>query len=231
MTKLTEAWQQYHAETAFNWSVLPGALQQQAETIRFPARSLIVTRGEMPSYIYFIQSGIVAGVREYENGNEYNYFRLDNANGCIGLLELLAQETSYVASIICMTEVIAARIDAAAVYCAIMEDINLLRRCTALLASDLYQRSGSDGALYYFRGIDRVRYYLIAYFEENSKHGGSVTVQEEYQNIASHIGMSVRTVGRNIQKLRQSGEILSKNRHILMTREQYLKMVQAIYEE
>lgn len=207
--------------------MLPGALQRQAETILFSACSLIVTRGEMPSYIYFIQSGIVAGVREYENGNEYNYFRLDNANGCIGLLELLAQETRYVASIICMTEVTAACIDAAAVYCAIMQDINLLRRCTALLASDLYQRSGSDGAC----GIDRVRYYLIAYFEENSKHGDSVIVREEYQDIASHIGMSVRTVGRNIQKLRQSGEILSKNRHILMTREQYLKIVQAVCEE
>lgn len=62
MTKQTKAWQQYHAEIALNWSVLPQALQRQVETIRSPAR-----------------------------------------------------------------------IDAAAVYCAIMKDIDLLCRCMALL--------------------------------------------------------------------------------------------------
>nr|WP_300185904.1 hypothetical protein [uncultured Agathobaculum sp.] len=49
---------------------------------------------------------------------------------------------------------------------------------------------------------DGARYYLIDYFEENSKYGDSVTVQEEHQNIARHIGMSVHTVGRNTQKRR-----------------------------
>lgn len=227
MMKLSEAWQKYQRQP-FNWSSLPEKLKQQGKIIRFSPGSLIVNRGDMPNYIYFIQSGVVAGMREYENGNEYNYFRLDHANGSIGLLELLAQETSYVASIVCLTEVTAARIDAAAVYDTIMQDVELLRRCTALLASDLYKRSNSDGALYYFRGIDRVRYYLIAYFEENSHAGASVIVQEEYRDIASRIGMSIRTVGRNIQKLRQMGEISSKNRHIVLTREQYLKMVREI---
>ena len=120
-----------------------------------------------PQEVFFILEGTAAGIREYADGNEYSYFQLDKSNGSIGLLELFARKDRYVATIVSLTKMKLMKINSEVVYGAIMEDVSLLRRCTVLLADDLYQRSGNDGILYYFQGIDRVRYYLTSYYEEH----------------------------------------------------------------
>lgn len=118
-------------------------------------------------------------------------------------------------------------------YEEIMSDITLLRRCTTLLAGDLYKRSGNDGLLYYFRGIDRVRFYLVTYFEEHvvkDVSGTSVQVHAEYQDIAARIGVSVRTVGRNVQKLKEYGEISSRKKKIVISKDQYHMLLSHLCE-
>ena len=174
---------------------------------------------------------MAAGVREYADGNEYSYFQVDRQNGNIGLLEIFARKESYIATIVSITRVEMVRIDAALIYEAAMQDVSLLRRCTALLADDLYKRSGNDGILYYFQGIDRVRYYLTSYYEIHQAEAekGKVTVHAEYQDIASSIGVSVRTVGRNLQKLKEIGEIGSWHKKTTVSQEQYRQMLENLY--
>ena len=112
-----------------------------------------------------------------------------------------------------------------------MEDKSLLRRSMSLLAEDLYQRSGKEGILYYFQGIDRVGYYLTSYYEEHREdaENGKLIVRAEYQDIASSIGVSVRTVGRNLQKLKESGEIGSSKKKIIVSDIQYHQMLDSLY--
>lgn len=221
---LKDTWKKYEEEKEFNYSILPEALKRRGEKIIFPPKSLIVSRGDFPKSLFFIMSGTAMGIREYSDGNEYSYFQLDHTNGSIGLLELLARKESYVATIMTTSELTAIRINAEDVYEAIMSDIILLRRCTTLLADDLYKRSGNDGILYYFRGIDRVRFYLVTYYEEHvteDASGTNVQVNAEYQDVVARIGVSVRTVGRNIQKLKECGEISSRKKKIVISKDQY----------
>lgn len=231
--ELKKAWEAYREEDNFHYDFLPDLLKQRGERIVFEPKTMIVSRGEFPDSIYFIRSGTVAGIREYSDGNEYSYFRLNQKNGSIGILEVLARKEQYIATIVSVTKVTAIRVDAADVYRAIMTNVSLLRRCTALLAQDLYQRSGNDGILYYLQGIDRVRFYLVTYYEENQgrekDETETVTVQAEYQEIASRIGVSVRTVGRNIRKLKETDEIVSCKKKIQISYEQYKRMMENIY--
>ncbi|MBM6949228.1 Crp/Fnr family transcriptional regulator [Mordavella massiliensis] len=224
-------WEKYREETVFNYSVLPEHLKKHGEHLVVEPQTLIVSRGEFPGSIYFILDGVAAGVREYADGNEYSYFQLDRQNGNIGLLEIFARKESYIATIVSITRVEMVRIDAALIYEAAMQDVSLLRRCTALLADDLYKRSGNDGILYYFQGIDRVRYYLTSYYERHQAEAekGKVTVHAEYQDIASSIGVSVRTVGRNLQKLKETGEIGSWHKKTTVSQEQYRQMLENLY--
>ena len=192
----------------------------------------MVSKGEFPANIYFILEGNVAGVREYSNGNVYSYFRLDEANGSIGLLEILAKQEKYIATIVTVTEVKALRIDSTVVYRAIMEDIGFLRKCSNMLSDDLYKRSGNDGVFYYLSGIDRVRYFLTNYYNdhpERKNEKGQMIVQAEYQEIANTIGMSIRTVGRNLQKLRETDEIRSERKKIVIGQKQYENLMSHLY--
>lgn len=228
---LQRLWEEYSAETVFNYSVLPEQVKKQGTCLELDARQVIVSRGEFPHAIYFILEGMVTGVREYADGNEYSYFQLDRHNGSIGLLEILARKDRYIATIVSKTKVKLLRIDAEVIYGAIMEDKSLLRRSLALLAEDLYRRSGNDGIFYYFQGIDKVRYFLTSYYEEHRGKGGNgrITVQAGYQEIASSIGVSVRTVGRNLQKLKEKGEISSSRKKITISELQYRQMLDSLY--
>lgn len=230
--ELLDAWNYYKDETVFNYSVLPDEIKNKGETFIFEPKQQIITGGDFPRYIYFILSGTAAGIREYVDGNEYRYFQLDATNGCIGLLELLARKDQYIATIISLTSVTVVRMDSAIVYAAILSEISLLRRCTSLLAQDLYQRSGNDGLFYYFQGIDRVRFYLVTYYEEHrteQQTSDKVFVEVQYQDIAKRIGVSVRTVGRNLQKLKENKEITSWKKKIFISKKQYRMMMDHIY--
>lgn len=229
--ELRESWNRYKEETVFNYSVLPEYLKARGEHLEVPPKNLIVSGGEFPRYIYFILEGVVAGIREYSDGNEYSYFQLDKNNGSIGLLEIFARKSSYIATIVSVTKVELVRMEAAEIYDEVMKNAQLMRRCISLLADDLYKRSGNDGILYYFQGIDRVRYFLTNYYEvhRNEKQSGKVIVFAEYQEIANNIGVSVRTVGRNIQKLKENQEIGSFRKKITLTEKQYRELLKKLY--
>lgn len=219
--KLEEVWKKYELKSTFNLSILPESIKKQGVLIKYAPKSVIVLRGEFPQYIYFIQSGTALGTRNYTNGNEYNYFQLDQNNGNIGLLEILARKEQYIATIVSMTEVEVLRIESAVIYDLVMSDMELMRRCTTLVAQDLYMRSGNDGLLYYFSGLDKVRFYLVDYYDKHRDGKEKVIVYSEYQEIASHIGVSIRTVGRSLKKLKEGGEILSVNKRVVLTEEKY----------
>lgn len=230
--KLVELWKHYEADGAFNISSLPKELLNKGVQVEYKPNSILVSRGEFPDSIYFIREGIVAGIREYSNGNTYHYFQLDHENGSIGLLEILAKQEQYIATIISVTSVKILKIDSAIVYQAIMKDAELLRKCIHLLSNDLYTRSGNDGALYYLAGIDRIRYFLIDYCErhrDETDKRGNLIVQTEYQEIANSIGMSVRTVGRNLQRLRTSEEIRSDKKKIIIGKKEYERLLEKLY--
>lgn len=228
--KLEKLWRKYKSDGDFNLQALPESLVKQGVLVEYEKNRILVSRGERPDYIYFIQEGMVAGIREYANGNTYSYFQLNSTNGSVGLLEILAGKEHYIATLSTITRVKALRINAALVYQTIMEENELLRKCINLLADDLYMRSGNDGIMYYMSGLDRVRFFLLTYYEGHQKNSeGDVLVEAEYQDIANGIGMSIRTVGRNLQKLKETGELKNIQKKIIMGKQQYEKLQANIY--
>ena len=215
-------WAKFESETVFNFSILPEKIQKYGKEMAFHPKQFIVSRGEALKYIYFLKSGSAMGTRNYTDGNEYNYFVIDQENGNIGILELFAREPEYIASIMCTTEVIAIRMDAEIIYDFVMENTDMLHRCITLIAQDLYKRSANDGKFYYLDGINRVRHYFVDYYNEHLKEGSrKITVYAEYRDIAAGVGISVRTVGRSIQKLKDNGEIRSVNKRVVIDENSY----------
>ena len=214
--RLEELWKKYSPYNQFNLSVLPEEIKSQGVRLTYEPHSVIISRGEFPKYIYFIESGTALGTRDYKDGNNYYYFRITSKTGSVGLLEVLAHEPQTIATVVASTRVTVLRISSAVIYEYLMTHLDMLYNCTYIVAHDLYQRSGNDGILYYQRGIDRVRFYLVQYY------------MPDYQTIASNIGVSVRTVVRSIQKLKELGEITSVRKKIYISERQQLIMLEEI---
>lgn len=223
---LQQAWAKYQKESYFNYTVIEDFLTQFGQEVSFEPGDVIVMGGEFPEYVYFIKEGIGVGKRHYADGNEYIYFQVDSSSGNLGLLEVLAHKESYISTVSCSTALTALKIPAHLVYEKIMTDPALLRRCSVLLAQDLYRTSGNEGLLYRFQGIDRVRYYLINYYEEQPDE--RVVVTADYQEIAFELGISVRTVGRSIKQLKEQEEISGQKRRIFINAAQYQRLVEKL---
>lgn len=226
---IQQKWALYAHETVFNYAILPQEIQSKGKAVTFHPKQFIVLRGDFIRYVYFIKSGSAMGTRNYADGNEYNYFLIDNQNGNIGLLELFAREPEYIASILCTTEVTAIRMDAEIIYDYVMQNQEMLHRCITLIAQDLYQRSANDGRFYYLDGINRVRHYLVDYYHEHFKDcKKKVTVYAEYRDIATSVGVSVRTVGRSIRQLKEKGEIQSAGKKVIIDADNYSLLLSSL---
>lgn len=225
---LQELWKEYSPFNHFNLSVLPDEIKTQGVRITYQPHSVIINRGEFPQFIYFIESGTVLGTRDYTDGNTYHYFNINSEAGCVGLLEVLAHRPHTIATVIAGTAVTALRISSAVIYQYLMTHVELLYGCCFVVSNDLYLRSGNDGILYYQKGIDRVRYYLVQYYTLHAFEEDELIIQPDYQTIANNIGVSVRTVVRSIQKLKESGEITSVKKKNYISKKQCSNMLEEI---
>jgi len=222
---LEDLWPQYEEYTYLNRDCLPSGLLEKGIQIEYKAGSTIISAGDYPEYGYFIKSGTVQGVRQYADGNNYYYFTLNEKDGSVGLLELFSRDTESIATIIAKTDVVATRIPSDEIYKYIMNDVELLRRCLHTTASSFYLRSGNDGLLYYKRGLDRVKYFLIQYYENNNTQNSTIILKSDFQSIAHSIGISSRTVGRSMKVLKEEGFVNFHKKKFSMTYEQYKQLL------
>jgi len=226
--RLEELWVKYDSYDQFNYSILPKELRERGSIVRFRPKEAIINQGDFPRYIFFIIEGVAFGTRNYSDGNNYHYFTLTPSTGCIGLLEVIARKQKAVATVIAATDMKLLKLDSAVAYEYLMTHIEILRNCAYIVSSDLYQRSGNDGFLYYKKGIDRVRYYLVQYYLMHHQEEEVLVVEPDYQALASNIGLSVRTVVRCVRKLKQTEEISSWHRKITISPAQHARIMSVI---
>ena len=223
---LKAVWQQYDIGQPFNYQDMVPYLQGQQQKVNYRSGQTIITRGDFPESIYFIISGLAIGRKLDREGNDYRYFQVGSDNGNLGLLEVLSRQEAYVATITCLTAVQVIKVDAALVYQLVMDHLVLLRKCSFLLATDLYQRSSNDGRYYFYSGTKRLQLFLIQYFEIHHPKTSSqqLIVKFNYEEIAAQIGVSVRTIGRSISKLKQRHELSMQGKRITLSDRQYQQM-------
>lgn len=139
---LRDSWGKYKAVEDFNYSDIEEYIRDIRQTRLFNSGKAIVEKSDFPSYIYFIIEGITIGQRRYKDDNEFSYFQVDKKSDNIGLLEVLSKKEQYVATITCLTDVTVVKLESTVIYELIMNNLNLLRKCSFLLAKDLRNRSG-----------------------------------------------------------------------------------------
>ena len=221
---MMHVWNQFDVTCGIALDLLPEALVARCKRKKYAPKDVIISEGDLLEYVYFIESGVVDGMKRFENGKDYQYFRLDRFNGAIGLLELFSRQSSIIATIVAKTNVSILRIPADELYLFAMNDMPLLRKISCHIANDLYRDSGLNGRLFYLNGLERVCFYLTDYYQKFSYPQSVIVVRQSYQTIANHIGVSQRTVVRAIRDLRAEGLCSMCGKHIQISREQMERM-------
>jgi CRP-like cAMP-binding protein len=218
---MNRIWSQYDVSYSAALDLLPAALLPRCTNKKYLPEDVIVSEGDSLEYVYFIESGVVDGMKRFESGKDYQYFKLDRFNGAIGLLELFSRQSTIIATILAKTKVSILRIPADELYVFAMNDLPLLRKISCHIANDLYRDSGLNGRLFYLSGLERVCFYLTDYYQKNAGLQAFVVVGHSYQAIANHIGVSQRTVVRAVRDLRELGFCSMSGKHIQISREQF----------
>jgi len=218
--KLEEVWSRFDISYGTALDLLPPALLPRCKQKKYAPGDVIVSEGDSLEHVYFIESGTVDGMKRFESGKDYQYFKLDRFNGAVGLLELFSRQRTIIATIVAKTRVSILRLPADELYLYAMNDLPLLRKISCHIANDLYRDSGLNGKLFYLSGVERVCFYLTDYFQKNAYPQQFVVVKQSYQTIANHIGVSQRTVVRAVRDLRAQGLCSMRGKRILITREQ-----------
>ncbi len=227
---LDAIWKKYDTSYQVLLDLLPESLAPRSKRITYAPGEVVVGEGDHIEYVYFIESGVVDGMKRFENGKDYQYFKLDKVNGAIGLLELFSQQRITIATIVAKTQVSVQRVDAAELYAVVMENPALLRKYTYHIARDLYQDSGKNGRLFYQKGLERVCFYLTNYYTNNAHQKDPVIVRQSYQVIANQIGVSTRTVGRAVQHLKAAGLCDLAGKCICLHRRQFERIRDGVYD-
>lgn len=218
---LEKVWGRYDVSFGKVSDLLPQELRGQCHRLTYAPGDTIIQGGDCIRFIHLIESGIADGMKQFENGKDYQYFKLDKTNGAIGLFELFSHRQLAVATVVAKTAVDVLRIDAAQFYIHIVENQSILLRCAFYIAKELYDAAGKDGHLFYQNGLERVCYYLSSYCAANACRQDVVIVRQSYQTIANHIGVSIRTVGRAVRYLSEHDLCGHAGKFISIDRRQY----------
>lgn len=226
MKKLEILWQEYGVNHTLNFDMVKDRVVNRFPKLNYQKGDVIVYRGDFPNYIFFIVDGQAIGTMFYEDGSQYDYFTLNNTNGSIGLLEIMAKEKQIIATVTCLTDLVCYKVPSDIVYGWIMNDIQLLRVSANLLSNDLYRSSRRDGLFNRLEGIDRVRQFLIEYYQQNSQLNSDVVwINYTREQIGNQLGLSIRTISRVYRQLITNGEITNIQRKIYVDTHNYQQLI------
>lgn len=219
-------WDKYKKDTVFDYTILPEDVIKKGRVIIYEPESVILFMGDQVEHVYFIKSGVVKGIRQFDNGNDFQYFECTRKNGYVGLLELLAHKDRYAATLIAKTKVEMLQLDIASAYEYIQNNVSALRAAVYALSCDFYRLSGSTGNYFYKDGLSRIAGFLEEYYREHAQKPEKIIVYQTYQDIAGKTAVSLRTAGRSIQTLKEKGMLSSSRKKLTLTYEQYQKLKQ-----
>lgn len=189
----------------------------------------LIEAGERCSSLYIILSGKVTGI-EWPMKERPYFFKDYGPGDFFGEIEYFADLSNYRISVVtatrCRVLVIPMvyyiewlRTDADALYLRMKANVSRLIEQTA------------DARRYLFiEGRERLEMYLIRKYEQKQPPKKVLELKENRDQLSEAIGFSVKTLNRNIKKLKEAGLVQIQKGKLMITEEGYLQMKRHIAE-
>ncbi len=184
---------------------LPPALQKFAVPVRFQKGDTVAYKGQPVQHVYLVQSGHVVLQTEYASGNYFSYAHI-RASRYIGDLEVLSGQMPFVGTLIASEDTRALRFPAEEFRACLLADRDFLLDVVHQMAYALYDTSLHRGQDHYHSSQQRLSRLILRYHSISPATGGApVRIEVTRQQMASELGVSVKTVNRGVAELVAAG--------------------------
>lgn len=206
---------------------MPDKLNERYWIHTYPPGTIIHQKDEPLEYFGIVCEGSHRVINEFENGNVYMIERNDPID-FVGEVTILAEKERTSVTIETLTECTVLYFSRKDFEDWIANDIHFLRLVSGKVAYKLYRSSYNRGSKLFYPPQYLLLDYLVKYLAEEHKSSG--VIPKTRQQLYEEIGISVKTLNRTIQKLKEE-HLVSTVKGKLSLSEEQVKAVRIYLKE
>lgn len=183
----------------------------------------LIQAGEKCRNIYMILSGKVTGIEWPMNEKPY-FFKDYGPGDFFGEIEYFSDLSNYRISVVAVTK---CRVLVIPITCYmewLKDDVEALYLRTKANVSRLVEQTADARKYLFIEGRERLMMHLIRKYEQKQPSKKILELKENRDQLSEAIGFSVKTLNRNIKKLKEADLIQIQKGKIIITEEGYLQM-------
>ena len=204
---------------------MPEIVVEDFRYIEVKKNEKIILGGEEAKYVYIILDGEVKGTDYYQTGSVYSFVDLSKMS-IVGDFEAFSNIPEYIISIYANQDSKLLRISTSQYMKWIKYDENALYMRLNDVLKILTDERIMDRKFIRMDCKERVMHCLILHYEGNKKASSQkVTVSMTQAELSERVGFNIRSIQRAIAALESEGLITIENRKMVISQEQYLKLV------
>lgn len=187
----------------------------------------LIEVGEKCSNIYIILSGKVSGIEWPMQGRPY-YFKDYGPGDFFGEIEYFADLSNYRISVVTVTKCRVLIIPTSYYMEWLRNDVDALYTRTKVNIRRLISQTADARKYLFIEGRERLMMHLIRKYEQKRPVKKMLELKQSRDQLSEEIGFSVKTLNRNIKKLKEINLIDIQRGKIVITEEGYLQMKEHI---
>ena len=204
---------------------MPDNMIEEFHYLEVKKNEKILLAGETAKDVYILLDGKVKGIDYNEAGCVYSFIDFSKMY-ILGDFEFFSDRTEYMISIYAKQDCKLLRISAGRYMKWLNHDENALYMRLKNVMEILTAERMVDRKYLRMSCRERLIYYLIIFYENNEKHSsGNVTISDTQNELADKVGFNIRSVQRVIATLEEEDLIAVRNRKMMLSYDQYLKLI------
>lgn len=194
-------------------------LNEQINLKVVPENEAIATKEQKATYVYYVISGRYFHYRILKRGS-VNFLSIENAPQWIGIDKVIDPEHANVTGDKVLKTCIVLEIRAGYFISCIEENGEFARYIIKNLLTKMAKISVKSDRLMFSDAKEHLMFYILDYWDRNHKGAGSCKIDIKNEYIAEEIGVTLRTLYRILNKLKEEGLIVVTDREKYVNSEQ-----------
>lgn len=204
---------------------LPDTMIEKFRYIEVKKNEKIILGGEEAENVYIVLDGDIKGVDYFQAGSTYSFVDFSKMY-ILGDFELFSDRSEYMISIYANRDCKLLKISAERYMKWLVCDENALYMRLKNVMGILTSERMMDRKYLRMGCKERVINYLIMYYDKNRKDSSkNVVVSLTQAELSEKVGFNIRSIQRAIASLESDNLITIENRKMLLSHEQYLKLL------
>lgn len=199
-------------------------LYQNSVPVFLKKGGILIQKGEKADCAYFIISGKLYVQSEFLDGNVYQFSYLEKG-AIVSDVEVLSGTYINAATLITAEDVLALKIPIKLFANELKNNLAFLYHVSTTMARNFSASSYDRGQNLFKSGINKVVLYLIRCYEKDEYEEAIVKVRKTRPVIASEIGISIKTLNRSIEQLREQNIITMEKGKMTISEKQFLRLI------